>query len=227
LQLRDALAERIATAEWKPGATIPNESDLAREFGVSAGTMRKALDLMEGERLLTRRQGRGTFVNDQASAEMATRFCNIRDEKGERIVSELKNQQVVESAVNEVECTRLRLGQHERVYRVRRIRLQGAQPFMIEEVSMPAELFPGLAQRMSDADTIIVLCQQYRILLGKAEERISIGLATKDVVESLGVAPASPIMVLDRVVLSLDGRPVEWRLGRCALGDRFYLAEMN
>jgi GntR family transcriptional regulator len=67
LQLRDALAERIAQGEWRPGSAIPNESDLAREFGVSAGTMRKALDLMEAERLLTRRQGRGTFVNDQCS----------------------------------------------------------------------------------------------------------------------------------------------------------------
>src|SRR4051812_41587123 len=44
LQLRDALAERVAGGEWRPGAAIPNEGDLAREFGVSAGTMRKALD---------------------------------------------------------------------------------------------------------------------------------------------------------------------------------------
>ena len=58
LQLRDALAERIAHGEWKPGTAIPNESDLAREFGVSSGTMRKALDMMEAEHLLTRRQGR-------------------------------------------------------------------------------------------------------------------------------------------------------------------------
>jgi GntR family transcriptional regulator len=58
LQLRDALAERVAAGEWKPGTAIPNESDLAREFGVSAGTMRKALDLLEDEHLVTRRQGR-------------------------------------------------------------------------------------------------------------------------------------------------------------------------
>ena len=77
LQVRDALATRIAGGEWKPNAAIPNESDLAREFGVSSGTMRKALDLMEGERLLTRRQGRGTFVNDQSSEELAERFSNI------------------------------------------------------------------------------------------------------------------------------------------------------
>ena len=86
LQLRDALAERIAHGEWKPGNAIPNESDLAREFGVSSGTMRKALDMMEGEHLLTRRQGRGTFVNDQSSDEMAMRFNNVRSKDGQRVV---------------------------------------------------------------------------------------------------------------------------------------------
>jgi GntR family transcriptional regulator len=48
LQLRDTLAQRIANGEWKPTAAIPNESDLAREFGVGAGTMRKGY-LMEAE----------------------------------------------------------------------------------------------------------------------------------------------------------------------------------
>ena len=57
LQLRDTLAQRIANGEWKPAAAIPNESDLAREFGVSAGTMRKALDLMEAEFGLQRTLG--------------------------------------------------------------------------------------------------------------------------------------------------------------------------
>ena len=44
LQLRDALAERIASGEWKPGDVIPNEVDLARELNVSPGTVRRSLD---------------------------------------------------------------------------------------------------------------------------------------------------------------------------------------
>src|SRR5438132_5177702 len=95
-QLRDALAERIANGEWKPTAAIPNESDLAREFGVSAGTMRKALDLMETERLLTRRQGRGTFVNDQSSDELVARFSNIRGPDGKRVCGLVKSAEIAE-----------------------------------------------------------------------------------------------------------------------------------
>ena len=61
LQLHDAPTERVASGQWKPRQALPNEGELAREFDVSVGTMRKALDLMEAERLVTRRQGRGTF----------------------------------------------------------------------------------------------------------------------------------------------------------------------
>lgn len=227
LQLRDALAERIARGDWKPGATIPNESDLAREFRVSAGTMRKALDLMEGERLLTRRQGRGTFVNDQASDELAIRYNNVRTGEGERISGEVTSETIEESTANQAECLRLGLRAQDRVFRIRRTLTHKKQPFMLEEAAVPAGLFPGLADKQEAAHPLIVLCQKYGILLGKAEERVSIALATKDVIENLGVAPASPVMVLDRVVRSLDGRAVEWRYGRCSLGERYYLAQMQ
>src|SRR5690349_21939849 len=109
LQLRDALAGRIAGGEWKPGSAIPNESDLAREFEVSAGTMRKALDLMEGEHLLTRRQGRGTFVNDQSSHELAARFSNIRCLDGKRICGDIKSAHITSGTANELERSRLQL----------------------------------------------------------------------------------------------------------------------
>ena len=93
-QLRDLLAERIAKGEWKPGAIIPNEGDLAREFGVSAGTMRKALSLLENEHLITRRQGRGTFVNDPVAEGLADRFCNIRGAEGKPMVGRVEAAEV-------------------------------------------------------------------------------------------------------------------------------------
>ena len=61
LQVRDHLAQEIAAGERKPGSSLPSEVDLARELGVSAGTLRRALEALENERLIKRRQGSGTF----------------------------------------------------------------------------------------------------------------------------------------------------------------------
>jgi len=227
LQVRDALAARIAGGEWKPNSAIPNEGDLAREFGVSSGTMRKALDMMESERLLTRRQGRGTFVNDQSSEELAERFSNIHASDGERITGETRMLSIVQALANPAECARLRLRADEKVWRIQRVRLHRGEPFLLEEVAMPAALFPGLDTQEVLNHRIVVLAQQYGILLGRGEERLSIGAASPTVAETLKLKPAAPILVLDRLVHDLDGQAIEWRLGMGHFADRYYLAEIS
>jgi len=227
LQVRDALAARIANGGWKPGKPIPNELDLAREYGVSSGTMRKALDLMEGERLVTRQQGRGTFVNDQTSEELSLRFSAIRDASGGRIAGQVELGEITEGTANELECARLRLQAHDHVYRVHCTRLHEDRPFMVEEASMPAALFPRLREINGFPHQIVALAQKNGILVGKAEERISVCAATPAVAEALRVAPSTPILALDRVMLALDGRPIEWRLGQCNLTAHHYLVEIS
>ncbi len=67
IKLRDDMAKRIAAGEWKAEQQIPNEVVLAAEYGISQGTMRKALDELEAMGVLTRKQGRGTFVNNKGA----------------------------------------------------------------------------------------------------------------------------------------------------------------
>jgi GntR family transcriptional regulator len=226
LQLRDVLAERISEGVWKPGEAIPNEGELAREFGVSAGTMRKALDLMEAERILSRRQGRGTFVNDQTTDEFASRFSHVHAANGQLAERHAKVTHVAKGVAGESERRRLQLGPGESVYRIQRTCLHKNKPFMVEHAAVPAALFPGLDANPEAAGRITALAQQYGVLLGKAEERLAIGQAPDLVTGALGVAPDTPVMVLDRVVHTLDGRAAEWRVGWCHLADRYYRAEL-
>ena len=226
LQLHDMLAKRITEGEWKPGTPIPNEADLAREAGVSAGTLRKALDLLASEHLVTRRQGRGTFVNDPADDAQALRFTNIRGSDGKRIVDSVASNSIVEAEATEAEREHLRLQPHDRVHRIRRVRVFKGRPFMVEETAMPAALFPGLAARENFSQRASVLLGEFGLLPGRAEERVSIGSATPSVAAALGVAQDDPVMVLDRVVYTLDDAPVEWRVAYCHLVDEYYLAEM-
>jgi DNA-binding GntR family transcriptional regulator len=63
-QVREALLARIAAGVWRGREGLPNEGQLPIEFGVSQGTIRRALDALEAEGVLERRQGRGTFVRE-------------------------------------------------------------------------------------------------------------------------------------------------------------------
>jgi len=227
LQVRDAVAERIATGTWRTGVAIPNEGDLAREFGVSVGTVRKSLGLLEEQHILTRQQGRGTFVNDRGSEAATSRFQTIRGVDGRPIPDEVKSAEIVEGIAGEPERNRLRLGAHDPVYRIRRVRHRQDRPFMVEEVALPAALFPGLAENNGSSLGITLLAQKYGLLLGKAEERLTIAAAAPAVAAALGVAPAAPIVVLDRIMRTIEGRPIEWRIGQCRLDEDHYFAEMR
>src|SRR4029450_6112071 len=76
LQVRDALMERIAAGAWKPGTALPNERDLAQTFGGGVGTMRRALQILEREGVLARRQGSATFASEHIS-ELVSRFGDM------------------------------------------------------------------------------------------------------------------------------------------------------
>ena len=98
------------------------------------------------------------------------------------------------------------------------------QVFMREQVSLPAKMFPKMN---GGASRIVALAQQHGLLLGEAEERISMGAASREAAETLGIVQGSPVIVLDRVVHTIHRRPAEWRVGQCRLAGNYYLAGMG
>lgn len=62
-RLADALRQRILTGDWAPGQQLPTEQKLCDLFGCSRITIRRALQILEEELLVRRRQGAGTFVS--------------------------------------------------------------------------------------------------------------------------------------------------------------------
>ena len=227
LQVRDILVGRIASGDWKPGLAISNEADLAREIGVSTGTVRRALELMETERLVTRRQGRGTFITDPSTDELTGRFSKICAPTGERVHGSVGAQSLAEGVANDQECRRLGLSIGDAVYRIDRVRGHGGQSFSVEHATLPAALFPGLASKAEIAHDIGALAQQYRLLLGKGEERISVVVPPAAVADTLNIASDASVMRLDRVVFMLDGPAIEWRIAHCGLGGSYYLVDME
>ena len=227
LQVRDLLSERIAQGTWKAGSHIPNEMDLAREVGVSSGTVRKALEVMETQRLITRRQGRGTFVNDPSSDGVADRFSNIRGAGGQRVRGRVSSREITEGIATSVERDRLRLPGDATVFRIHRVREHAGRAFLVENITVPAAIFTRLSDERAIVDDIVGLAQHYGILLGRGEERISTVVPSPAIAQALGVAPDIPVTMLDRVLFMLEtDHPVEWRIAYSNLVDTYYISEI-
>ena len=99
---------------------------------------------------------------------------------------------------------------------------------MVADVTLPAALFPRLAGKVDIPSRVGALAPWNGMLLGGAEERVSISVPPEEVGGLLGIATGTPVLLLD-CVLSLLGshRPVAWRIGYVHLPDGYYLAELN
>ncbi len=73
VSVQGELAERIDRGRLAAGTRLPSEPELAAEFGVSRATLREALRALEGQGLVRRLWGSGTYVADR------TRVANSLD----------------------------------------------------------------------------------------------------------------------------------------------------
>src|SRR3989442_15696799 len=64
IRVQDELTQRIDRGMLPAGSRLPSEPALAVELGVSRATLREALRALEGEGLVRRMWGAGTYVAD-------------------------------------------------------------------------------------------------------------------------------------------------------------------
>jgi GntR family transcriptional regulator len=226
LQVRDDLAQRIATGEWKPGHTLPNEIELAREVGVSSGTMRKSLDLLESEHLVTRRQGRGTFVRDPAAPAQVRRYTRHLAGNGEYVLGKVSSVEVAQGTAGAVEGKLLRLSPDAEVYRLQRTRSYQGKPFLVEQVALPVALFPNASAHDWGSRWLTELASQSGVLLGGAVENILSGRASATAALALRVPEGTPVLILERLISTRDGQPAAWRRAECISGVLQYQVTM-
>ena len=74
----DEMLRRIREGDWPVGLRLPNEFGLAEEFGVSQGTMRRALMTLEGLGYLSRKPGRGTIVANPQPVQAAAPLSPVQ-----------------------------------------------------------------------------------------------------------------------------------------------------
>jgi len=83
----EAIIRHIETGALREGDRLPSEGELAASHGVSVGTVQKALMQLVHSGLITREQGRGTFVSGTRVAPADVRYLRFRDADGNELPS--------------------------------------------------------------------------------------------------------------------------------------------
>ena len=122
-------------------------------FGVSQGTVRKAIDALAADNLVVRRQGKGTFVATHTEEQTSLfRFLRIRRNDGS---DESPGEPAARRAARARRAPRSRgcstLKPGDPVLVLRRVLEYAGEPVVLDEITLPAALFRGLTRARVDA----------------------------------------------------------------------------
>jgi GntR family transcriptional regulator len=226
-QIRDLLVQRIVDGVWAPGAALPSESRIAAELEVSLGTVRKALDEMAAERLVVRRQGRGTYVARHDERRVLFQFFKLTPDDGAAVFPESRVLEVERGGATAAEAAALGLAAGAMVVRIARVRSLAGRPVVLEDIALPAALVPGLEQRPVPNNLYELYAVDYGLTIARASERLKAVAAEARHAEHLGCAVAAPLLAVDRRAHTIDGRRAEWRRSACRTDRLHYLAELR
>ena len=205
-QVEAIFVDRIRTGVWRPGQLIPSEFELAREIGVSQGTVRKALNALAVDNLVERR-----FVVG-----------------GGHIEPDSQNTRMSIARANKEERERLKLDVGAEVIRVSRVRTHAGKPMIYETIVLPRQFFPGLVKEKTIPNTLYDHFQkEYGLTVSHGEERITAVAAGEREAKALEIAQGLPLIRLDRTMYALNEAPIEWRVSICLLSGAHYLVRLR
>ena len=221
-EVKRALLRAIEAGSCRPGHTLPSETALAGAFGVSIGTLRKAVDELVAEHLLVRRHGRGTFVATHGADRFLVQFFHVERRDGLREVPDVDLVSFERLRCDPESAQTLGEPAHSLGLRVgdavicieNRLRLQG-RAVVYDRLTLPASLFRGLTEKRlrERPGTIYQFYQsEFGITVLRALERARATAADRATARVLGVPAGLPMMQVDRTALSFGDRPVEHRV---------------
>jgi GntR family transcriptional regulator len=225
MQIRELLIAKVGKGEWLPGSIIPSEINLAQELGVSQGTVRKAITELVENNVLTRRQGRGTFVSNHDPHRALFYFFHIADNNGHKVLPDSRVLHCRRKPASRLEASKLQLAAGTNIIRIERVRNFAAKPTMLETITLPAEPFDDLGKKGNYdlPNTLYELYEkQYGITIHSADERLRAVAASRHDAKILNLEVGTPLLEIERVALTLDKTPVELRISRCSTRKHHY-----
>ena len=223
-RLQDALRTAIETAVLNPQDALPPERDLASDFAVSRITVRKALDALVAEGLLTRRQGAGTFVSGRVEKQFSklTSFSEDMAARGRAPRSEWLLR--ASGSVTPEESLTLSLSPGAPVHRFHRIRFADDLPMALEYSTIPAFALPS-ADAVEDSLYTALHSAGHRPT--RALQRLRPVLMDGERAKLLRVEGGAPCLDIERRGFLDDGRAVE-ATQSWYRGDAYdFVAELN
>ncbi|WP_321930709.1 GntR family transcriptional regulator [Paraburkholderia guartelaensis] len=213
--VRAGILEQLRIGKWAAGEKIPTEPQLAEAFGVGIGTIRRAVEELVAERLLTRRAGRGTTVAKFADEHAFDQYFNFVDRDGNAVHVTAQLLRFGKERATPALASVLNLERGARLASVQNLRLRDGVPVMLDHLWMPLELFPGLSAESFAArrGSIYGFYQEsFGISIVRVVEDLGGAIADEPIALALNVPVGTPVLRIERTAYTFKDKPVEYRV---------------
>jgi GntR family transcriptional regulator len=219
LGVRDSVLEMIE--RLPTGTAIPSERELSAGFDVSRMTVRRALDELEQEGYLVRRQGASSVTARPKIAQRMTLLSFTEDmrRRGLTASSRLLSARVEPGGPRL--ATRLRLAPGEPILRIGRLRLADGEPMAIERLHVPKRRVPGLdPDELRSGSFYAIILERFGIRIAGGSQSVEATVLDQDDARLLDAPPYAPAIFVERCTWTASGEPIEF-VQSTYRGDRY------
>jgi len=201
----------IRSGAWPHGTRLPPERELCELLDVSRTSLRLALADLEERGLITRHQGRGTFVTRPRVDADASGYFSIGDalrSRGITLTTTVVSKAVIPAS--EHLATELALEPDAQVFRLQRLRCSDGEPIVLEVSHLPLKLFPRLNEAdFSTRSLYHILWEDYGRYVARASETLEPVVLTAAESHLLAVGRGSPALLFRRTTRDRSDTIVE------------------
>ena len=211
LQISDYIRADIESGKLAPGDRVLSEREIMDSFEVSRNTALQAIDELQRNGLVSRIQGKGTFVTEHKVSYGLQRLSSFTEEMQRKgVTPSAKVLSLRLEHPTQLLCNRLKLHEEDWAFRLERLRLGDGQPMAHQVSYIPAYLVQGLDQYDFSTQSLFeVLEQNFNLRLSWQEQIISPVIARSDEAELLSIPLGMPLLVADGVAYLEDDTPIE------------------
>ncbi|WP_191987308.1 GntR family transcriptional regulator [Lapidilactobacillus bayanensis] len=221
------LKQRIQDNIYKTGTLLPNQTDLATEFGVSRMTINKAINILTMEGFVSSQRGFGTKIlnhplwNKDVSPVNEYRGLSFQMGQQQRKITS----QVISFTVAFPDSDmqkRLILTAQQPVYQIARLRIVDDEPFILERTIMPVDLIPNLTDSILKKSIYRYIQVDLGLQIAGAYRNIQASRADDFDIKYLDCQPTDPVLEVEQVAYLKNGRPFEYSRSRNRYDKRGY-----
>lgn len=211
IQLVERIKREILSNDLKTGDKLLSENELKKIYNVSSTTVRKCIDILKHEGLISRVQGVGTFVNKphvKRSLEKILSFTKNMEQFGLNPSSKVLEKKII--SANEYYGQKLKLNPEEKILRLKRLRFGNDIPMMLETRYISLKNCPTIIEKNLTGSLYDIYQTFYGITLTKAQQNLKIVFLKEKDAKLLNCNPGDPAFLVTGVTYSADEEPIEY-----------------